>query len=131
MHARRAAIPPTSQATQVVGTTARLRGRHAPNLPGDPGWGHQCTPPAPPCPQPPELAQRQVQPVVALVRTLARRVAASSRRVGALGVNRRSAVPWTMPAAARSEEHTSELQSLMRITYAAFCLNKTKHTTQM
>src|SRR3546814_10200264 len=25
----------------------------------------------------------------------------------------------------RSEEHTSELQSLMRISYAAFCLNKT------
>src|SRR3546814_10582720 len=25
---------------------------------------------------------------------------------------------------ARSEEHTSELQSLMRITYAAFCLKK-------
>src|SRR3546814_7597300 len=27
----------------------------------------------------------------------------------------------------RSEEHTSELQSLMRITYAVFCLKK-KHT---
>src|SRR3546814_2562682 len=26
--------------------------------------------------------------------------------------------------AARSEEHTSELQSLMRISYAVFCLNK-------
>src|SRR3546814_4372484 len=26
--------------------------------------------------------------------------------------------------AARSEEHTSELPSLMRISYAAFCLNK-------
>src|SRR3546814_2300992 len=26
----------------------------------------------------------------------------------------------------RSEEHTSELQSLMRISYAVFCLNKTK-----
>src|SRR3546814_8213246 len=25
---------------------------------------------------------------------------------------------------ARSDEHTSELQSLMRISYAAFCLNK-------
>src|SRR3546814_7425253 len=32
----------------------------------------------------------------------------------------------------RSEEHTSELQSLMRISYAVFCLNKkntTKHTS--
>src|SRR3546814_5584968 len=38
----------------------------------------------------------------------------------------------------RSEEHTSELQSLMRISYAVFCLKKkrntrtyTKHTTTM
>src|SRR3546814_5841512 len=28
----------------------------------------------------------------------------------------------------RSEEHTSELQSLMRISYAVFCLKKTKIT---
>src|SRR3546814_7236577 len=28
---------------------------------------------------------------------------------------------------ARSEEHTSELQSLMRISYAVFCLNKKKN----
>src|SRR3546814_3856044 len=30
----------------------------------------------------------------------------------------------------RSEEHTSELQSLMRISYAAFCLKKKKNTQQ-
>src|SRR3546814_4785619 len=30
----------------------------------------------------------------------------------------------------RSEEHTSELQSLMRITSYVFCLNKTKRLTQ-
>src|SRR3546814_7182647 len=29
----------------------------------------------------------------------------------------------------RSEEHTSELQSLMRISYAVFCLNKQKSNT--
>src|SRR3546814_2144649 len=29
----------------------------------------------------------------------------------------------------RSEEHTSELQSLMRISYAVFCLKKQKNTT--
>src|SRR3546814_3324140 len=29
----------------------------------------------------------------------------------------------------RSEEHTSELQSLMRISYAVFCLKKKKHET--
>src|SRR3546814_6647769 len=35
-------------------------------------------------------------------------------------------------APGRSEEHTSELQSLMRISYAVFCLKKkkTKHTIQ-
>src|SRR3546814_10556707 len=30
----------------------------------------------------------------------------------------------------RSEEHTSELQSLMRISYAVFCLKKKKNTTK-
>src|SRR3546814_2712590 len=32
-------------------------------------------------------------------------------------------------AECRSEEHTSELQSLMRISYAVFCLNKKKKNT--
>src|SRR3546814_7781175 len=31
------------------------------------------------------------------------------------------------PAGLRSEEHTSELQSLMRISYAVFCLKKKNH----
>src|SRR3546814_9688012 len=31
----------------------------------------------------------------------------------------------------RSEEHTSELQSLMRISYAVFCLKKKKKETQL
>src|SRR3546814_7378472 len=31
---------------------------------------------------------------------------------------------------ARSEEHTSELQSLMRISYAVFCLKKKKTTNK-
>src|SRR3546814_2003406 len=31
-----------------------------------------------------------------------------------------------LAAAGRSEEHTSELQSLMRISYAVFCLKKKK-----
>src|SRR3546814_2345349 len=33
-----------------------------------------------------------------------------------------------MDAGARSEEHTSDLQSLMRISYAVFCLKKKKNT---
>src|SRR3546814_5412221 len=31
----------------------------------------------------------------------------------------------------RSEEHTSELQSLMRISYAVFCLKKQKHKKKL
>src|SRR3546814_984432 len=33
--------------------------------------------------------------------------------------------------ATRSEEHTSELQSLMRISYAVFCLKKKKNLNKM
>src|SRR3546814_2526069 len=33
---------------------------------------------------------------------------------------------WIFTRDHRSEEHTSELQSLMRISYAVFCLNKKK-----
>src|SRR3546814_2525294 len=47
--------------------------------------------------------------------------------VGALALA--FAYPWLALAivvAIRSEEHTSELQSLMRISYAVFCLKKKK-----
>src|SRR3546814_7271604 len=37
---------------------------------------------------------------------------------------------WLYPATHRSEEHTSELQSLMRNSYAVFCLKKTKNAKQ-
>src|SRR3546814_6490322 len=40
-------------------------------------------------------------------------------------VSRRQPDPAEM---ARSEEHTSELQSLMRISYAVFCLKKNNNT---
>src|SRR3546814_2756234 len=47
--------------------------------------------------------------------------------------SRRLAIPesnTTNAFALRSEEHTSELQSLMRISYAVFCLKKKKTTNQ-
>src|SRR3546814_10439904 len=55
-----------------------------------------------------------------------------------IGLHRRHYLPAGQPralaksaGAARSEEHTSELQSLMRISYAVFCLkkknNRSKH----
>src|SRR3546814_10251277 len=44
-------------------------------------------------------------------------------------LNRRYIAGLLRPGALRSEEHTSELQSLMRISYAVFCLKK-KHNKQ-
>src|SRR3546814_10221703 len=44
-----------------------------------------------------------------------------SSKTGVLSVSRTLASPM------RSEEHTSELQSLMRISYAVFCLIKQNH----
>src|SRR3546814_3544432 len=41
----------------------------------------------------------------------------------------RRAEPDQAAMQTRSEEHTSELQSLMRISYAVFCLKKKKKTT--
>src|SRR3546814_4622365 len=41
------------------------------------------------------------------------------------------AIPGAIRSKSRSEDHTSELQSLMRISYAVFCLKKkTTHTTK-
>src|SRR3546814_5627762 len=38
-------------------------------------------------------------------------------------------LPSTLPRIPKSEEHTSELQSLMRISYDVFCLKKKKNKT--
>src|SRR3546814_2485693 len=71
------------------------------------------------------------------MRTISSFATAISFRSGLLvpdGTGRRG--PWFLPASGvrhrgpgfggreRSEEHTSELQSLMRISYAVFCLKK-------
>src|SRR3546814_4475322 len=50
-------------------------------------------------------------------------VMAEFHRVVALGE--------TNSTCGRSEEHTSELQSLMRISYAVFCLKKKKHVHRL
>src|SRR3546814_2155626 len=44
----------------------------------------------------------------------------------ALGALHHPADDGIVPFGPRSEEHTSELQSLMRISYAVFCLKKKK-----
>src|SRR3546814_4004783 len=46
--------------------------------------------------------------------------------LGAFDVARMLSAQIDYQQAARSEEHTSELQSLMRISYAVFCLKKKK-----
>src|SRR3546814_5548045 len=55
------------------------------------------------------------------------------RRLSATGRTASSSPSRGCPARRplpRSEEHTSELQSLMRISYAVFCLKKKKKETQ-
>src|SRR3546814_2433285 len=57
--------------------------------------------------------------------------------LGARSANKSNDEPTTtannikMNTPRRSEEHTSELQSLMRISYAVFCLKKKKNNTQI
>src|SRR3546814_3912043 len=59
-------------------------------------------------------------------------IAARSDRFAGIAGRQEGAVPRmaVVDRATRSEEHTSELQSLMRISYAVFCLKKkNKQTT--
>src|SRR3546814_6888245 len=51
----------------------------------------------------------------------------SCRRLAADGIKPSFTSP--LPGPDRSEEHTSELQSLMRISYAVFCLKKQNKVT--
>src|SRR3546814_6838300 len=52
------------------------------------------------------------------------------RRCGDLSAPRLEGGERRSAPTLRSEEHTSELQSLMRISYAVFCLNKKKDKIQ-
>src|SRR3546814_1387256 len=64
---------------------------------------------------------RPIMPGVLLVEAIAQ--AAGILAVESLGLAGSGKLVY------RSEEHTSELQSLMRISYAVFCLKKKKHQT--
>src|SRR3546814_10109950 len=71
---------------------------------------------------------------IAIVGT--RAVAPARRRVlelavdGIAGGRHRAEQTVGVPREIRSEEHTSELKSLMRISYAVFCLKKKTHQKQ-
>src|SRR3546814_10193482 len=69
--------------------------------------------------RPPIRVTEQAQYAVMIGEQLARRIEAES----GTGPRRRVGCAKEAP---RSEEHTSELQSLMRISYAVFCLKKKK-----
>src|SRR3546814_5894446 len=60
---------------------------------------------------------------------LAQRLARETRDLALEGADARLARVIADQIAQRSEEHTSELQSLMRISYAVFCLKKKKKIT--
>src|SRR3546814_9829660 len=55
---------------------------------------------------------------------------AGHRALGAAARSSGTRLECRLGAACRSEEHTSELQSLMRISYAVFCLKKKKKNTR-
>src|SRR3546814_4663422 len=79
----------------------------------------------PAVPDPPENAEADLRllGLVAMAdppRTESAAAVAACRRAGLIPV---------MITGDRSEEHTSELQSLMRISYAVFFLKKKKHNT--
>src|SRR3546814_3466665 len=76
-----------------------LHGRHGSTVTSLPKFGNASGPPLCPC-----LPGRHSPPI--------RSGAISTSRSGSAAVDQ------------RSEEHTSELQSLMRISYAVFCLKK-------
>src|SRR3546814_2663748 len=55
----------------------------------------------------------------------------ASRWARTCRTSRAASASTTASDRSRSEEHTSELQSLMRISYAVFCLKKTKITQEL
>src|SRR3546814_4240563 len=94
-------MPLSYPTAQPDSAPARMR-RHRP-----------ATAPSPPAPKPPDAAGSR---------------AGAPQATASLQHGRAPApLPRAAPAP-RSEEHTSELQSLMRISYAVFCLKKKKQT---
>src|SRR3546814_2373535 len=86
-----------------------------------------------PCAAPAAVLHRRSQRAAGhvLVDAVAGRGALARARPVATGRLRRLAARDRDAVPRRSEEHTSELQSLMRISYAVFCLKKKKRTTEM
>src|SRR3546814_4937472 len=73
------------------------------------------------------LAAKRLSPLRVAVDATLKEKAALRPRTGIFASSRLRAKQIS-PTPARSEEHTSELQSLLRISYAVFCLKKNKNT---
>src|SRR3546814_4775270 len=106
-------IPPPPRSTRTdplfpYTTLFRSRPEPAPHRPGIRGHGWL----------------RQADPARTLLLRVHRPRPAPGRLRRRSGALRRHGGPLLVTGDARSEEHTSELQSLMRISYAVFCLKK-------
>src|SRR3546814_5994119 len=75
---------------------------------------------------PPQSAEQHVCAMRSIVD--ARQRCFSLSRQGCAGLQPFENMQRQTPVRRRSEEHTSELQSLMRISYAVFCLTKKNKT---
>src|SRR3546814_3650669 len=71
----------------------------------------------------------EIETLAGIPVALAEKRAALSELIDAAEARRRAAADTL--AQGRSEEHTSELQSLMRISYAVFCLKKKQQMRQL
>src|SRR3546814_3905473 len=90
------------------------------------------SPPPPPRSELSEAASWIAWVAERLVTLSPKRIRDITSSCGRLGVEVKAicgfcALPEMLRMALRSEEHTSELQSLMRISYAVFCLKKKKN----
>src|SRR3546814_6541921 len=79
-----------------------------------------------------EAPEHEVEALAADIIAQFLRILVLLRGVLRLGDHRQAgeiAIILGLPVPIRSEEHTSELQSLLRISYAVFCLKKKKKYT--
>src|SRR3546814_9892261 len=117
--------PPRSTRTDTLVPYTTLFRSPAPH--SDPALWRPRQEPRPQCPFPPEHRARH-STAHGHRRSAPDRASHPSPAPDPPSAHERSGVPALRASSQdRSEEHTSELQSLMRISYAVFCLTKQSH----
>src|SRR3546814_8982682 len=86
--------------------------------------GSRLASPLAPMNRPAEAAMEMTTPVRAIIRAESDSESMNQNAAAMPNSTADSTSCWDASALDRSEEHTSELQSLMRISYAVFCLKK-------